>query len=969
MMKKKFLSSLLLIAVLIGLLPSGGVIATVSAADDLTVYKTENVVVPEGWDYVEVSTVDELLATAERHGSWDNDGVPMFVRLTADLEMKDKWVGRFNQACICVSYRSTTVLDFNGHKIKCEINAAQNSDSHTWYGLQIQLCYGVCPDFYFRIVDSVGGGGVWLDAYTDVDGPTTAMMIKGVSLYGYSNATAEMTPYRNDGVRVYIDGGVYSMFTSNDKFCLVQGGPLHDSYGHTRWGGYYSPYTRSTVGLEEVKAEINNGYFATYYPPEKSGWVADMGIRFLSNLGLADQYSAEYLRINGGKFPGGCCYSVYMYSNMSLFSDSEYLDKLNPMPVINGGEFGGGIQFCSTRTSFWRKLHGKYDLNPKMKDVKVSEILIPGAKMYMDGKLIDPDKKDLEDVAWPHALTVEPGPQITDDRLVNNAVATDAYTGLLIRYNKTPDSVKLQEYITVIRLGKEQSYWADAEGSYYTLQTSLGENWYNFFIPAKHSSATAKFRAVADFGGVRVTSREYEVEWIDFSDFEFTYGPVWHDGNGEGVAYVDFDVSHRNAVAEYGLYWLENGDHWKKIYDVSYLNQDYNNGKFRFFISELADPDSDSTEYCVIVRYKVGNVENNLYSEGHVFTVDDLGAPADPYSVSLDVAECTLLPDESKTIKVTLFPTAAPHKTDFTVESSDPGVVQLVGQGEDYFTVTARGKGEATVTVTAVGGASASLSVTVVDDAATDLCLLSLFADATDPAPVSVMKIKKGAKGGEIDALGKEGATFAGWFTNRSLTKPYDPAAPITEDTGLFPKWEGESPLKFVDVKIDDYFCDAVIWAVANGITKGMDATHFSPNSTCTRAQVVTFLWRTAGEPEPSGSKNPFSDVKADDYFFKAVLWAVENGITAGTSKTAFSPNDGCTRAQVVTFLWRTEGKPAQSGSNPFFDVHASEYYYDAVLWAVEKGITKGTDATHFSPSNVCTRAQIVTFLYRNAAK
>ena len=171
----------------------------------------------------------------------------------------------------------------------------------------------------------------------------------------------------------------------------------------------------------------------------------------------------------------------------------------------------------------------------------------------------------------------------------------------------------------------------------------------------------------------------------------------------------------------------------------------------------------------------------------------------------------------------------------------------------------------------------------------------------------------------------------------------------------------------FADAKEGDFYYDAVLWAVnANPqVTSGTSATTFSPNDTCTRAQVVTFLWRAKGCPEPKSNDNPFKDVKVGEYYYKAVLWAVENEITAGTSATTFSPNTGCTRAQVVTFLWRTEGQPKPTSSaNPFKDVTGG-YYYDAVLWAVEKNITSGTSATTFSPDNTCTRGQIVTFLYR----
>ena len=169
----------------------------------------------------------------------------------------------------------------------------------------------------------------------------------------------------------------------------------------------------------------------------------------------------------------------------------------------------------------------------------------------------------------------------------------------------------------------------------------------------------------------------------------------------------------------------------------------------------------------------------------------------------------------------------------------------------------------------------------------------------------------------------------------------------------------------FVDVPEGSYYEEAVDWAVENGITKGTDDTHFSPDGICTRAQAVTFLWRTAGSPKPEIRTMPFTDVPVGSYYYDAVLWAVENGITKGTSDTTFSPNMTCSRAQIVAFLWRSEKSPAAGTANPFADVKSTAYYADAVLWAVKENITKGTTSTTFSPNADCTRAQIVTFLWR----
>ena len=176
----------------------------------------------------------------------------------------------------------------------------------------------------------------------------------------------------------------------------------------------------------------------------------------------------------------------------------------------------------------------------------------------------------------------------------------------------------------------------------------------------------------------------------------------------------------------------------------------------------------------------------------------------------------------------------------------------------------------------------------------------------------------------------------------------------------------------FSDVKQDKYYYRPVLWALYHDpqITSGTDASHFSPNCSCTRAQVVTFLWCALGKPEPTGTNSPFVDVKKEKYYYKAILWAVEKGITAGADDTHFRPNQVCTRAQVMTFLWNAFGKPRPSGTeNPFVDVRSDKYYYKSVLWAAETGITKGADPTHFRPNKTCTRAQVVTFLYNALGK
>ncbi len=183
--------------------------------------------------------------------------------------------------------------------------------------------------------------------------------------------------------------------------------------------------------------------------------------------------------------------------------------------------------------------------------------------------------------------------------------------------------------------------------------------------------------------------------------------------------------------------------------------------------------------------------------------------------------------------------------------------------------------------------------------------------------------------------------------------------------TTVSAKFVKQSENPFTDITDGVYYYDAVLWAVEKGITSGASATTFNADGICTRAQTVTFLWRAMGSPEPTSKTCPFTDVKTDSYSYKAVLWATEKGITKGTSKTAFSPDMTVTRSQTVTFLWRTAGNPVVGTVNPFTDVASRAYYYDAVLWAVKENITSGTGSTTFSPMDGCSRAQIVTFLYR----
>lgn len=192
----------------------------------------------------------------------------------------------------------------------------------------------------------------------------------------------------------------------------------------------------------------------------------------------------------------------------------------------------------------------------------------------------------------------------------------------------------------------------------------------------------------------------------------------------------------------------------------------------------------------------------------------------------------------------------------------------------------------------------------------------------------------------------------------------------VSYDTNHFSLYAiEEGTMPFTDVDVNGYCADSVLWAVKNKVTSGISATTFAPNADCTRAQAVTFLWRAMGSPESTNTKNPFTDVKSDAYYYKAVLWAVEKGITGGTTATTFSPDATVNRAQTVTFLYRAAGSPAATASKPFTDVPSVAYYADAVNWATGKGVTAGVSTTMFAPNASCTRGQIVTFLFRDLNK
>ena len=220
----------------------------------------------------------------------------------------------------------------------------------------------------------------------------------------------------------------------------------------------------------------------------------------------------------------------------------------------------------------------------------------------------------------------------------------------------------------------------------------------------------------------------------------------------------------------------------------------------------------------------------------------------------------------------------------------------------------------------------------------------------------------------QVEAAANDGYAFAGWYgqTDRASLLSTDSAYRfrVTEDVSLTARFTA-SGSPFSDVSPGSYCYDAVRWAVARGVAEGVTESAFSPQGPCTAAQAVTFLWRAAGSPSSASTESPFTDLDPNAYYYPAVLWAAERDITMGTTESTFSPEKTVSRSQFITLLYRAFGADAKTDVQPFTDVPEDAYYRDAVAWAYETGVTRGTTATTFDPVRSCDRGQIVTFLYR----
>lgn len=380
---------------------------------------------------------------------------------------------------------------------------------------------------------------------------------------------------------------------------------------------------------------------------------------------------------------------------------------------------------------------------------------------------------------------------------------------------------------------------------------------------------------------------------------------------------------------------------------------------------------------CTVKEHQGASADGKTYT----FTIQYPEISIQVLGVTLDKQTMSLTAGSTGTLTATINPTNAANKSltwtsDNTAVATvnENGVVTAVAEGTAKITVkTADGEKTAVCTVTVTAKTSGSSS----SSSSSRPSYPITTPDKTENGSVTVTP--KSAKRGSTVTITV--TPDAGYVLDKltvtdkdgkelSLTKKSDteytfvmPAGKV-EITPSFVKQAEEPSRVFVDVKTGDYFYDAVQWAVEKGITNGTSAETFSPEDPCTRAQIVTFLWRAAGSPVVNYAMD-LSDVAGDAYYAEAVRWALSEGITTGTSDHTFSPDAVCTREQAVTFLWRAAGSPAVSGESAFEDVGADAYYARAVAWAAQNGVTNGISQALFGTGSDCTRAQIVTFLYR----
>lgn len=570
-------------------------------------------------------------------------------------------------------------------------------------------------------------------------------------------------------------------------------------------------------------------------------------------------------------------------------------------------------------------------------------------------------------------------------------------TGEYVRITDSERILLVNKNRSLFSWGKITVYWTDE------INQKQGRISADLFADAQNSRNTIHPYAIQTSASDQVPVRlilidgitdvaVYDSNRIQISDGSFT------NRSGDNTVYTD-----------YAYYYGYNNKEDDNPYAIIYLfNDGYtieasSNDIVSAALYQYNEAENELTEGSIVQDIALASTKSLAIvsdgaDEGYYIVEDDSATKIEEVetvtyvqSISLSQSAITLNEGDSKTLSVKVDPIGA--WAEGTWYSSDKNVVSVNENG----VVTAHKRGNATITFISLNGKTAECNISVVPKDSTSDNPSS--SDSSRPSggsssnsSIYSINVPSNITGGTVKVTPTSASEGQRVTLTVTPNSGYELSKLIVTDgkgnelkltdkddrtyTFTMPNSKVDVKVEFVrqqttpsftDVQPGAYYADAVAWALEKSITAGTSATTFSPDAPCTRAQIVTFLWRAAGSPEATDSC-PFTDVPVDSYYYDAVLWAVEQGITSGTSATTFSPNVTCTRAQAVTFLYRYEKSPAVSGSNGFTDVAADAYYSNAVQWAVDKNVTAGTSATTFSPNEACTRGQIVTFLYRDMA-
>lgn len=570
--------------------------------------------------------------------------------------------------------------------------------------------------------------------------------------------------------------------------------------------------------------------------------------------------------------------------------------------------------------------------------------------------------------------------------------------------------VRISDSERVLLVNKHRSFFSWGKISVYWVNKTVNKTQQvktkisaDLFADVQNSRYGIQPYAIQTSGSDQVPVRLIQIEGIaDVAVYDSNKTRISDDSftnkGGDNTVYTDY-------AYYYGYNNAEDDDPYAVIYlfNDGYTIEATGNGTVSASLYQYNETENELTDGSIVqdvvltatksLAIVSDGTDEGYYvvEDGSASKIEDVDIITYAQSVSLSQSAITLKKGDSATLSVVTTPAGA--SAEGTWHSSDESVVSIDKNG----VLSAHKQGNAIITFITLNGKTTDCKVTVVskgstsndpNDSDNDSGYSSSDSDGSPSYSIAVSnqvtggtvkvtptsaskdqrititvepsygyELKKliatDSKGNELKLTDKGDGKFTFTMPNSKV----DIEAVFQQIAPMIP---------FDDVKADAYYYDAVAWAVSEGITSGTSATAFSPDASCTRAQTVTFLWRVAGSPVPQGINDPFTDVQPDAYYYNAVLWAAENGITAGTSATTFSPDATVTRGQAVTFLHRAVGSPAAGDGDPFEDVDANAYYADAVRWAAEQGITSGTSATTFSPDGPCTRAQIVTFLYRN---